>query len=134
MSRDRCVTLVCYFYCVNKLIGVFHIMTKVCSKCSLEKPKDEFPWKLKSKGYLKAWCKSCDAERLREWLKTDSGREYSRKADERREASGKRKEHHRRKAMRSKYGLEPSDFQELLEDQGFRCSICEDTLDIDGRS
>jgi len=105
-------------------------MTKVCTKCGLEKPKDLFAWKHKAKGYLKAWCKSCDSERVGEWLKTPNGREASRQKDAKREASGERKEHHRHKAMRTKYGLEPHEFEGLLEAQGSKCVICSDHLAV----
>ncbi len=41
--------------------------TKKCTKCEVEKPIAEFPWKNREKGKLHAVCKSCTAVRSNKW-------------------------------------------------------------------
>lgn len=36
---------------------------KICSKCKVEKPTDEFRWRNKSKGILHSQCKECEKVR-----------------------------------------------------------------------
>ena len=36
---------------------------KICSKCKVEKPTDEFRWRNKSKGVLHSQCKECEKAR-----------------------------------------------------------------------
>jgi len=41
--------------------------TKVCHKCLIEKPLEEFPWKNIVKRTRQAVCKECTAKRSSEW-------------------------------------------------------------------
>jgi len=41
--------------------------TKVCHKCNVEKPLEEFPWKNIVTRKRQAVCKECTAKRSSEW-------------------------------------------------------------------
>ena len=45
--------------------------TKVCTKCNLEKPIEDFPWKSKILNRKHTVCKSCTASRSNKWYKNN---------------------------------------------------------------
>ena len=40
--------------------------TKICTKCGLEKPLDDFSWRNKSKGTKRSECKVCQSSYMKE--------------------------------------------------------------------
>ena len=54
--------------------------TSHCSKCNLDKPKEEFAIQLKNKSGLNSWCRKCKAEGMKEhyWRNPQKRRERSR--------------------------------------------------------
>jgi 5-methylcytosine-specific restriction endonuclease McrA len=43
------------------------MLQKTCTKCYLQKPLDDFPWKYKTLGVRHAVCKTCTAQRSNVW-------------------------------------------------------------------
>lgn len=50
--------------------------TKICTKCNINKPFDEFNWKNLSKGLKCPWCKQCFAEHHKSRYKTKEYNSY----------------------------------------------------------
>lgn len=42
-------------------------MERTCTKCFLQKPVDDFPWKYKDRGIRHTVCKECYAKRSNDW-------------------------------------------------------------------
>lgn len=49
--------------------------TRVCTKCFVEKPVEEFPWKNSLLGKRHAVCKSCTAKRSGTWYENNKERQ-----------------------------------------------------------
>lgn len=45
---------------------------KICNKCKIEKPLNNFPFRNKEKGYLMPYCSPCDIERRKIYEKKKS--------------------------------------------------------------
>ncbi|GAA2209316.1 hypothetical protein GCM10009850_047740 [Nonomuraea monospora] len=83
--------------------------TKQCTRCGETKPRTEFYETGKSEGKLKSWCKACCAEMSRKWTENNSEhvKKYRRQVD-----------------LLRTYGLMPTDYLYLLQQQGGVCAIC----------
>lgn len=84
-------------------------MTKVCTVCKESKSLSEF-FNYKASPDGKAYrCKACDtkARKAYEANRPDSVKVLRRNA-----------------RMRYKYGIEPEDYNKMLEEQGGKCAIC----------
>ena len=44
-------------------------LMRICTKCFLEKPIEDFPWKYKDRGIHHTVCKECYAKRSNDWYK-----------------------------------------------------------------
>lgn len=82
---------------------------KLCAKCGLEKPKEDFNWKNKAKGWLSSWCRECNKEYRKEHYKKnkeqilEDQRKYYKENKERRNEYSKkyRKENKEKERKRS---------------------------------
>jgi hypothetical protein len=81
--------------------------TKRCPICMLPKPVVEFG--VRKNGYLRAYCKSCDNDRYRQWCKThpEAVKQAQRKTD-----------------LRLRHGISETLYQRLSEEQGGGCALC----------
>jgi hypothetical protein len=93
---------------------------KLCSKCKTFKPETHFVMD-ETRGRLKAWCKSCCAEKNREWRKSKPNYEKDRYQ--------KTKIETRERHLIRKYGVSLSDYELMLRSQGGVCAICGTTED-----
>lgn len=82
---------------------------KRCPRCDCVKPVTEFNINRKHKDGLASWCKSCNAENLREWAKKN--------------ATHKGRLSHA-SHLRRAYGIDMDDYDRMLEAQGGVCAIC----------
>lgn len=71
---------------------------KYCPSCKTRKSSDQFHVRSYSSDGLSAWCRACD--------------------------STGQKKYARRKVLR-RYGMDPEQYDRLMEQQGNRCPICE---------
>lgn len=111
-------------------------MTKVCSKCGIEKPKSEFRKDSKSKDQLGYWCKECDREYKRQYYaihrdkvnavrreRYNTDPEYKRKQDE-----ANLKAYHKHKAARLEQAtMYKSELQEFVDSLKTPCKKCGET-------
>lgn len=116
---------------------------KQCTQCKTIKPfSDFYPMVDKSDG-LDVWCKKCKIEANKEYQKIhaeklkSASREW--RAVNRERLQAKRRAHHtknrdhdnertRRFNLQRKYGLTLEEYKKLLEDQGYKCLICESNI------
>ena len=89
---------------------------KVCSKCRIDKPLEEFWADKRRKGKLQAWCKSCRRIAQNEYRKRNPGYEQLRYQRE--------KDKHREKHLKRKYGFSLALYAKVLSEQRNRCAIC----------
>lgn len=82
---------------------------KRCPRCGKTKPLSEFRKRNRGHGEYQGYCRECENAYLLEW--------HHRNRE-------KRLEWVRNGHMRRKYGLEPGDYERLLEEQGGGCAIC----------
>src|SRR5688500_18381466 len=50
------------------------LVTKVCGKCGIEKPIDEFGFRYPKLGIRHSWCKACFVEYKRLWYERNRGK------------------------------------------------------------
>ena len=50
-------------------------MERYCTKCFLQKPIEEFPWKNQARGIRHTVCKECYAKRSAEWYEDNKDRQ-----------------------------------------------------------
>lgn len=99
-------------------------MKKTCSKCGETKETNEFNRHQRSRDGHHPWCKDCDRASASAWYY--SHREQglaTRRAYY--EANGKRlRKYGRERALKSRYGLTPEDYNQILAKQDYKCAIC----------
>ncbi len=96
--------------------------SKVCPKCSTEKPFEQFPKNRRTKNGVGSYCLTCSAEMVRARRETPEGQQAHRAASKRwREANTDR---HSDNNARWKYGVEHGAYKTLLEQQNGCCAIC----------
>jgi hypothetical protein len=83
-------------------------MTKVCSKCRVEKPMTEYWKKGGGRKGLQTVCKQCQLERRRVWNANNP--EESRRVS--------------RVRNLARYSLTPEEFDVMLARQGGKCAVC----------
>ena len=84
-------------------------MTKICSKCKIEKDIVEFHKHPTGRGGLKSWCKSCEAVRASAYYKTPAGQLSNRNS--------------RYKCLYGK-GMSVGKYNEMFTEQNGLCAIC----------
>ena len=52
-------------------------LTRTCTKCFLQKPIEDFPWKYKALGKRHSVCKECYAKRTNNWYKDNKERQIA---------------------------------------------------------
>lgn len=83
--------------------------SKICSRCSQEKPSSEFRPRPKNRDGLDGICKGCHSNRNKDWAKNNPDKYL---------------EIQQRKNRKRKYGVSGPRFQELIEQCNNSCSIC----------
>lgn len=101
--------------------------TKECSKCGETKIKAEFYKNNRSPDGLMRRCRECSNEANKEWHRTNREKVNERAKKWRRANPEKVKE----KKRRFNYKIEPHEFNQMLEDQRFKCPICVNDLDME---
>lgn len=94
-------------------------MTKVCTKCLIEQPLENFRSRGgKQKHLVKSWCKSCYFKVHKKWVEgnTEKVREY--RAKDPWTLSKRCKRH----------GISPVEFWTLYEEQDGTCPICDKAI------
>jgi ABC-type ATPase with predicted acetyltransferase domain len=81
----------------------------VCKKCGIEKSLDSFTKSLNSKDGVKHICKSCNMLYMR--IYRINNRTKVGKSDY-------------KSALKTRYNLTENDYQNLLEQQDYKCKIC----------
>jgi len=113
------------------------VTEKKCPRCNKTKSFSEF-YRGRSKNGLKAWCKLCENELGRknsavrrkehpEIVREYHDRDWKKNGQRRLEANKGRK-----MWLKIRYGMEPSEYFDLLEKQEGKCAICK--IDQDEQS
>ena len=93
---------------------------KVCPKCKIEKPVEEFYRNRSSKDGLQTYCKSCGGKRSVEYYETHK--------EQRRECYRKYRETHKEQRrggqLRRNYGITLEEYKDMVEAQNSKCLIC----------
>jgi hypothetical protein len=79
---------------------------KICTKCGVAKPTAEFSKRTKSLDGLQAWCKQCNKESKRDWIRSNRDKVKVNIAW-------------------PKYRFRPGDFDDIWEEQEGACAICD---------
>lgn len=93
-------------------------MVRRCGQCGIEKSIDNFHKNASRKDGLQTWCKDCQRERTYTW----------RQANPEKYAAVRKDSYERRgrDTQRARlYGLQPGEYETLLELQDGKCAICE---------
>lgn len=84
--------------------------TKTCTKCQSDKPLNQYTKYRKSKDGLSHWCKDCQVENQRKWVKRNPTKRQA-------------------QLRKSRYNLSDDSYQELILKQEGKCAICQTELD-----
>jgi hypothetical protein len=95
---------------------------KVCSRCSIEQPIDQYIVTDRKTGRRNTWCKTCERARANaHYAKSESYRERRKAASK---LQVKTPEASRRHRLKHKYSLTETQFDALLETQNHSCALC----------
>lgn len=108
------------------------MILKVCKKCRIEKPLENFRV---DRGYVRGECRACEAALRKEHYDKDPeryceiARRWSRENSEKRNATKRqwRKDnpgYHRPYSNFYRYGVTEERYKEMLDSQGGACAIC----------
>lgn len=100
---------------------------RVCRKCHLEKPITEFTVEVKASGKRRAWCKPCEAARVRAYYAANAEYREKTKKNSTKWANAnpeKAAVHRYRSGLKYKYNMTPEQYRALLAAQGERCALC----------
>lgn len=109
------------------------IQSKICYRCKIEYPLDNFYKSNKRKDGLQTRCKTCNYELQREWLEKNKDKERLRQRiyyKNNKEYVTALNEKYR---LKKKYGITPEEVEQTKAVQDYKCAICkiEDKLVID---
>lgn len=98
--------------------------SKICSVCKEEKPLSDFYPAPRYKFGVTARCRPCTMEATNTWRAANA--EKTRESAKRHyyKDHERSKELQRKRKMRSQYGLEPEEFDQMLVDQDGVCAVC----------
>lgn len=116
------------------------IINKICCKCKVEKPKEDFGTRSRNSDGKRGRCKLCEIEDRKIYLtpeKIEMGRITSRKwlFKNREEARRKqiiwceknkerRRNWQRKNQLKIRYGITQEQYNQMLIDQNYKCKIC----------
>jgi hypothetical protein len=96
-------------------------MSRVCTKCGIEKSLYDFYKTTKNRLGLRTECKECTNKSNRSWYKTVS------------EENGERLKNHRKSGMKTRlklnFDLTLEQYEELLKSQNYECAVCQRHVD-----
>ncbi len=112
------------------------IADKVCPRCSVRKPRDEFPYGAALRGggrTTSSYCRPCSHKYNYERRRKDPERLAQHRKNERAQWNAKTPEERffHRVGKRSTLGLTQEVFYAMYEAQGGSCPICTEKLDLD---
>lgn len=101
------------------------IPAKACSKCGVEKPVTDFPFRDKKTDSRKTQCRACFRAYLKQWNRNNP--EKFRESRLRYLAVNKHKIQRTRLAryLQREYGITLAEYQRMLLAQGGGCAICD---------
>ncbi len=106
------------------------IVTKICTKCNIEKEIENFAFRKRSKN-KQAWCKDCSSENNKLWYLNNK----ERKGDYGKAYNQSHVYEMRLTRYKRRYGISREDFERMLSSQNGLCGICkcslEDSLVVD---
>lgn len=120
-------------------MGSVTVQEKVCNRCNVLKPADQFYRDKKMKDNLFAYCKVCniaatlgwikghpdEAKTTRTaWLQTAQGKAWKKRWSDKTAKSGRRRERNL-----AQHGITLEQYAQMAQDQGDRCKICRRTAD-----
>lgn len=100
---------------------------RVCRKCHLELPIEEFSVADRATGLRRRHCRACENARVRAFYAENPQYRQMTKERSRKWASDNPKAtraHQRRSSLKYKYGISERQYQLLLETQGGGCALC----------
>jgi hypothetical protein len=92
--------------------------------CQTEKPINSFFKSKTAKRGHYSECKECTYERAREYRKKNWARCYETRKKYKQRNRKKVASLTRKSALKTRYGITPERYQELLKQQNYRCGIC----------
>lgn len=99
------------------------VETKTCVRCREEKSLDDFHRQQSAKDGHTSACKPCNRERASEWRRRHPERARAH-VEAWCERNPDRARAHRRNKQIRRYGIEPTEYQVLLDAQEGKCAIC----------
>jgi arsenate reductase-like glutaredoxin family protein len=91
---------------------------KICIKCNKEKTEIDFYKSPHTKDKLQSWCKSCHTKIMKEWQKKNPNK-YAK--------------HQRNGQLKKKYGISYKELEQMYNEQGGKCSICQCKISMNVR-
>jgi hypothetical protein len=110
--------------------------TKICSKCKIEKPIDEFYRAERNSDGKMSQCKTCNYKYVKEYRKrpenVDRIREQNRAIDKRYHSRPEIKMKHAERWHIKEYGISLQDREVIMKEQDGKCAVCGDILIKEG--
>lgn len=97
---------------------------RTCTKCGESKSKTDFYKDSKSKDGFKFWCKVCSNSATKEWENKNKEKRREIKKRWRQNNRSLSKKIHRNSALKFKYGITQTEYEEILSHQGGVCACC----------
>lgn len=110
----------CCLIKVDKIVA--HGGVKLCTKCNVEKPIDEY--KYFNNGRINGACRSCKIKRIMEWRNRPENKSRIKVKRIAFQKSAEGKAYSKNMKLKCKYKLSQEDFDNMLKSQDFKCYIC----------